>query len=306
MEIKLRVMKIDPHTFKPVQTGEKTIYSADGRQASKWVREPLEGLKTTQDLPQMTNYLNVQTGKCYGSGIENALGYFHNAGNNVYSNAISVGMYTAVFSNGHGLSVIPENFMRVVALFCARKSIKGNWINDKDEYLIPNTEHPDYEQWNRDAIVYSLFNVSSQQSSLRDIEAFERPWNIVNQFFFLSNEEMKQLADENSFNEMYQDAKAFPNNRYIYDLLQHTPLSDDARDVLESAKQLIRNSMSFRQAYHEANPQYHLHAWDAGWAQLKPMLKEYYKADLGEFIGKYKAFEARMKEGVYTFGFLKQ
>jgi hypothetical protein len=28
--------------------------------------------------------------------------------------------------------------------------IKGNWVNDKDEYLAPNEQHPEYEQFTID------------------------------------------------------------------------------------------------------------------------------------------------------------
>ena len=44
---------------------------------------------------------------------------------------------------------------------------------------------------------------------------------------------------------------------------------------------------------------------DAGWAQLKPMLKVLHKEQYRAFVAKYKAFEARMREGVYRFGFLR-
>ena len=171
--------------------------------------------------------------------------------------------------------------------------------------MVPNVNHPDYPQWNNDSIVYALFNNSSQQSSLRNIQYKEKVWDIQNHFFFMSNAEMSSLADTNAFNELYQDAKRFNSDRYIYTLLNSTNLSDDAKEILEMAKELIRKSFSMRVTYHNEHPEYHLNAWDAGWAQLKPMLKEYFKTDYDAFVVKYKAFEDRMRTGVYTFGFLK-
>jgi len=50
----------------------------------------------------------------------------------------------------------------------------------------------------------------------------------------------------------------------------------------------------------------HLNAWDAGWVQLKPMLKQHFKEDYDEFVQMYKKFEDSMKEGVYKFGFLRR
>ncbi len=55
-------------------------------------------------------------------------------------------------------------------------------------------------------------------------------------------------------------------------------------EVLDAAKELVRKSMKMRKAYHEANPKYHLNAWDAGWAQLKPMLKQHLPAEYNEFV----------------------
>jgi hypothetical protein len=112
--------------------------------------------------------------------------------NNVYYNGTNVGMFTAGFSHKGtaGLSVLPENFSKVCALFTARKAIAQDWMNDKDEYFAPNESHPQWEQFCRDAIIYSLFNNSSQQSSLRDIDYKEKKWDIKNEWFFMTKQEM--------------------------------------------------------------------------------------------------------------------
>ena len=251
----------------------------------------------------MTSAIGVKQ-KGYAGIICGSLGFMHNNANNVYHNQTLVGLYTSCFSAAHGFSILPENFRKVIALFTARKSIKPNWINCKDEYLVPNTEHPDYEQWNNDCLVYSLFNTSSQQSSLRQITYKGKKWDIINHFFFMSNTEMRDLANDAHFPEMYQDAVSFPEDRYVYNLLQETTLSPDAQEVLEAAKALVRASMSVRKDYSEENLKYHLGSWDAGFAQLKPMLKVYFKEEYDAFVALYKKFENRMREGVYEFGFL--
>ena len=122
----------------------------------------------------------------------------------------------------------------------------------------------------------------------------------------MSNEEMRELANDNNFNEMYQDTKSFNKDRYVYNLLKETELSKDAKEVLELGKELVRKSMSMRVLYHENNPKYHLNSWDAGYAQLRNLWKEYYLDDFKSFRKKYKKFEERMRKGVYKFGFLKK
>lgn len=62
--------------------------------------------------------------------------------------------------------------------------------------MVPNTEHPDYAQWQSDCIVYSLFNSKSQQSSLRSVYYNGKDWDIYNEFFWLSRNRMLQLAEQ--------------------------------------------------------------------------------------------------------------
>jgi len=299
----LFVKDIDSDSYLVEVVGTKEIYTAKGKEASKWIREEVKNMET-EDAPQIASYANVKQ-KGRGRLVKNALGYMVSVANNVYKSATDVFIVSSCSSMGNGLSVIPENYKKIVSLFTARKSTKGNWINDKDEYLIPNTEHPEYQQWNNDCIVYSLFNNSSQQSSLRNIDYKDKKWDIINNFFFMSNTEMKELANDNNFNQMYQDAKTFNEDRYVYTTLQETTLSPDAKELLDLAKELIKKSIKMRVIYDENNPKYHLSSWDAGWAQLKPMFKEFFKEDYTLFVSKYKEFENRMRDGVYKFGFLK-
>jgi hypothetical protein len=51
---------------------------------------------------------------------------------------------------------------------------------------------------------------------------------------------------------------------------------------------------------------YHLNTWDAGWYQIKLILKQFYQDDLREFTKKYKEFEDRMRPLVYELGFLRK
>ena len=217
-----------------------------------------------------------------------------------------VGIYSTAYSNAHGLSIIPENFMKVCSLFTARKTIKSNRMNQKDEYSAPNTDHEEYEQWNNDAIIYSLFNTSSNQSSLRNVNYKEDTWQIENEFFFMSNTEIKGLADKLNNNDVYQDAKNFNNDRFVYKKLKEIHLSEDAQELLDMAKEMVRITFPYREMLNEEHPNYNLQTWDAGWYQIKLIAKEYCKDELKEFTEKYKAFEDRMREGVYTFGFLRK
>jgi hypothetical protein len=139
---------------------------------------------------------------------------------------------------------------------------------------------------------------------MRQVEFKEKLWDIKNEFFFMSTEEMKGLAEEHKFDELYKDVRQ-SDERYVYNLLKTTNLSPDALDVLETARELVRKTFEWRKIMHQTNPEYHLDTWDAGWYQIKKILNEHFKEEYKEFIVKYKAFEDRLRPQVYELGFLK-
>jgi len=286
-----------------VEIGNKLIYNRDCDRVLniEWmVRETSK--KPKVDFPILSNPVNVrQSGE--GKMCEGSLGFFLGGNSARYNNNL-VMILTAAFTAG-GIPIIEENYYKLMASFSARKTIKTNWINDKDEYIIPNTEHEDYEQWNKDCIIYSLFNNSSNQSSLRRIRYKRKFWNIENQFFWMSNKIMQDLSNKYGFGELYNDSIVFNQDRFVYKLLQEVDLSGDAKEVLDKAVELTIKSFSHREQLHEIHPEWHLDAWDGGWYQIKFVLKEFFKSDLEDFNQLYRSFEDRIREGVYKFGFLK-
>ena len=129
-----------------------------------------------------------------------------------------------------------------------------------------------------------------------------------NEFFWMSVEKMKELADQNGYDELYNDART-SSDRYVHKLLFgeeriYYRLSPDAKAVLDKATELVERSMELRQVM--ANDENHLNSWDAGYAQLKLVWKEYFQEEFKEFRQLYKALEDRMRPLVYELGFLKQ
>ena len=305
----LNVCELNTDTFQVKKVSSKTVYSAEDQGASDWVRE-LGGVEGAIDAPQLGSSVTVKN-EGRGRLVKDSLAYMTNVSNNIYKNGDGVFLTSSCSSMAHGLSVLPANFRRCIALFTARKTIQPDWINCKDEYLVPHAASKDsplnarYEQWVNDALVYALFNTSSQQSSLRDVQYKGKTWQIKNHFFFMPAKEMKELADQAGFQEMYADAKVYGDDSFVFKQLASLTLSDDAKAVLEAAKSLVRASMGMRKAWHADHPEANLQAWDAGWAQLKPCLKACHKGLYDQFVTTYKAFERRMTKGVYEFGFLK-
>ena len=114
----------------------KTIYLADGREASDWVREPIKGMKTF-DAPQIKSGLSIGLdGR--GAMAKGSLLYLTTAGNSLVHSQTSVFLTSSCGGNGHGLSVMEgEGWRRAIALYAARKLVGSTWITQKDEYLAP-------------------------------------------------------------------------------------------------------------------------------------------------------------------------
>lgn len=287
------------------RTGVKKLYNLDNTQScSDWIKEGLSAYRT-DDAPQMTTAINVkQSGG--GKLIQGALGYYVNVSNNVYKNVSDVYLLSSTASMAHGISVIEENFERVISNFAARRLITGkyiNWINVKDEYCIPDLTNSAYTEWLSDALVYCLFNSASSQGSLRNIKYKNSNWDIRNQFFFMYSNEMIQLSIKYNNDEIYNDCKMYGGERYVYKLLQKTNLSCEAQKVLKKARELVIDSFYYRDIVNLQHPEYNLNTWDAGWYQIKLILKEYMTDEYEKFNLLYSDLEDKMRPFVYRLGF---
>jgi hypothetical protein len=237
---------------------------------------------------------------------ENAFAFMSYEQNPVRGNGEAVYLQSGVGHRNRGVYLNSENLLDVCSVFAAKRLIEGNWINWYDEYQGPNVTDKKYKIFSYDSIIYSIFNVKSHQSSLRQVEYKGQMWDIKNEFFWMSKDRMKELADENGYDNLYNDARA-SSDRHIYKLLFgeeriYDRLSDDAKVVLHKATELVERSTEMRQVM--ANDDNHLDSWDAGYAQLKLVWKEYFPEEFKEFRQLYKNLEDRMRPLVYELGFL--
>jgi len=291
--------------FGVKKNGVKLIYNLDNKKSlSKWMRT--SKIKLTKSVLPLTNGINLPSNTKGFKGPENFIGYLHEHSNNVQYNTKGVGMYTSIFSGAHGLYVTDDNFSRTCVGFSARRVIVSDWMNQKDEYCEPNNENENFNEFENDSVIHSLFNNASFQTSLRNIFSDEKEWSVTNEFFWMSKNEMTELANQNNYTELYNDART-DSDRYVHTLLFgeegiYNQLSDEAKDVLDSASNLVRLSLEMRRNF--ADDTNHLNSWDAGYAQLKLLWKEYYPVQFKEFRAKYKVLEDKMRPMVYELGFL--
>jgi hypothetical protein len=226
--------------------------------------------------------------------------------NPVRGNGESIYLQSGVGHRNRGVYINSENFLDVCSVFSAKRLVEGNWINWYDEYEKPNINNVNYKTFKYDSLIYSIFNTKSHQYSFRQIEYKGQIWDIKNEFFWMSKDQMKEFADEKGYDNLYNDART-TDDRHVYKLLFgeeriYDKLSDDAKVVLDKATELVERSMELRQVI--ANNENHLDSWDAGYAQLKLVWKEYFQEDFQEFRQLYKNLENRMRPLVYELGFL--
>ena len=291
-----------------INVGTKDIYNLDGRMtATVWAKEQIKKLKTF-DEPNLSSGIKVRPSNSdtRGTNFIGNIGYFLNAGNNVDKNVQSVALFTSAYGNGNGHGINADNFERVVTLFSARRLVSCNWQNWADEYIAPNTEHEKWSEFVADSVVYSLFESKSNQSSLRNVEYKGKQWNIKNEFFWMPTAKMQELANNNRYDEMDQDAQGAYDRFVCKWLNDHKrEISPEAQAVLDYATTLVEQSMKYRKVFNEDNENYQIMNFDCGWYQIKGMLKEYMPNELKQFNDLHKKLAEKMRPLVYEVGFLK-
>ena len=303
------VMDLSETGVSIIQSNKKIKMLEKDEKALYWIKD--KASKNVESIPRFTSAINYDTSRGYEREKGSLATMIMDMGI-VESNLQRVAiMPSRTNANWSIIDITKSNFDRAVSFFTARKLIIPTWINWQDEYMVPNTEHPDYAQWQADCIVYSSFNGKSQQSSLRNIDYNGKTWNIYNEFFWLSREQILSLASGESKPDtvapaVYDDCIKHAKNgeRFVYEKLQTVHLSDDAKFILDFATAILIDTMKYREEFNRKHPEYHINSWDAGWYQIKALAKEYTPDTLKMFNEHYKAFEDRMRPLVYELGFL--
>jgi len=229
-------------------------------------------------------------------------------------NTVAYESKNGIFSSGVGsiftdrFCISPENFEKCISSVSSRMVLNdAQWYEMNDIFLKPDVNNILYQQWVNDSIIISIFNLrQSQISSLRQVTYHNSLWDLENHFFYLSNQEMRDLANQHNNTILYQDTFKYPNDRFVYNKLQSLQgqFSPDAQAVLDKAIELTRLSFPYRK---DADPKFHLNAWDAGWYQIRMgILKEHFPKEYSEFRELLLVLRKRMAPLVYELGFLKR
>lgn len=294
---------------KPLRhVGNKTVYNLDGETAlSDWLRIKVGGLPEIVADATLTSGCKLSNRKPVSTLI-GSFGYFFYRSNNIYHNEQECGILSVPYASGGGVPIIEDNLDDVLAAFTARRAFTrdgANWINDKDEYRVPNKSVGAYQVMVDNSIVYSLFNGSSQMTSM----IFEEHGiEFENQFFFMGLTEMEGLyriqGEDIGGPGKLQD-------RLIYGRLKRALNSGNimksGQIVLEEAYSIFRDTFKHRWEFEKkTGGAFQVTHWDAGFYQVKQVLKDRDNQRFLRFNRLYRDFEKEIRDLVYECEYLRK
>jgi len=275
-------------------------------------------MKSTEIINGRVNFPRMTTNgilkeKEYQKISKDFLGIGYKLGNGVGRN-FDIPKLCAVpyYKNGSNRSITSENIMRILSGFSAKiiaSSDKENeYITQRFQLSKPNESLQEYEQWNTDSIVYSIFNDRCETYSMRNYKCQGKRWDVKNEFFFLPKYYIIELLEKYPYEKMYRDIIK-SEERYIAKILFEknddgimllNRLSADAYDILNRGTGLFVKSLPYRKNYGG-----NLFCFDCGYYQLKKLWGELFPEEFKEFRNRYIEFENRLRPLVYQLGFLK-
>jgi len=287
----------------------KTLYNLDDKE--KTTREWVTTKGELINYPNMNGPYSIKNDKTFKMN-KDSLANMCLLSNNVYENEKGVYIVSGVPTRGTAsisVSITKDNLYKICSLFSARKLITGkyaNWINDKDEYMIPNIEHEKWNEFAIDSLIFSLCSPSSYQSSLRDISYLGKRWNITNRMFFMNMSEIMNKIRDLNFIECINDISTNGHECIIADIIQNHiqngEISFEAKEVFLKMKEITLLSFENRKTLQYTDDEKYYYCWDAGWYQVKQSMSGSSKIQL--FNDLLKKLEAKMRPCVYELRYL--
>ena len=281
--------------------GEKNIYNIDSLSSiNDWLYSKTNGKpsRTIQWVGFRSTPLKLESASS-AKITDDTLAIIANTLSGInLSNVFYVG------NNGGRYLITKQNLLEACAHFVARTNKENYWYNDKDEFLAPSEVYTKYREFLLDSLVMSIF---ISQVSLRNAERANQTFDIKNEFFWMSKQEMLDLAEKYNNDYTYEDALNSEES-FVYTNLQKIKddLSQEAKAVLDKATDLVKKSFKYREMFNESHPEYQINNWDCGFYQIKALLKEFMPDDLKEFRNIYKTLADKMRPMVYELGFLRK
>lgn len=179
-----------------------------------------------------------------------------------------VALLSGPYVSAGALSVTPENFDKAMIVHAVRKNVKKNWLNDRDQFLQPETKPS--VGFVRQCTVWNLFSDSNNTASLRNVAYKGETFQIVNHFFPFKHSQVKKW--EVSDSEITRALKADTEDRFMAKWLAEQKLDADCEELLKIGGEIYR--AFFKNFKDLPTSKSKVEHWDAGWWQVKKCLVE--------------------------------
>src|SRR5574344_2218191 len=158
-DIQIDVLDDDLNT-----NSKKTFYN-DNNYLNNWIEKPKPNNEIVIPLKNAITIADCKNIKDKWS--DDAVGYIICKGNDLQDTGQGTALFSSVFGNNHngGFYINSSNIEKASIIFSVRKMIKHTWLNDRDQFLIPNKELSD--EFKNDCLMYMLFNGSNLSASAK-------------------------------------------------------------------------------------------------------------------------------------------
>ncbi|WP_299325784.1 hypothetical protein [uncultured Helicobacter sp.] len=212
-------------------------------------------------------------------------------------------------------TITPNNLIPTSIYFSVRHCIKATWINDRDQFLSPNTKWEKDTEFHSDCLAFMLFHGQNRITCKEGI----------NHFIPFSEKDIDAAeAFESYFMQDFLQGKIKPDSKSTdskslfkdeLDFIPTKPLifSDEAKEVLQAGKELFKHYHEQTRDSKDYNPNaalYDIKAHFQGFndkGKMNPPQKaqdEAYKQKLGELNYTLKNLAKKIEVKVYEYGFL--
>ena len=280
---------LDVYNLEVEKIAEKILRPARSENfLNKWVKRP----PNTKKFPPMSSALNFAFNKKISCDRipEGFLASFMCWNDFVHQNYTA--FLSAPYGTAGGMSVTAENFEQYMIMHAVHLIPKGNWLNNRDQFMKPAKELP--REFIGDAVVWSLFASSNQTVSLREVEYAGAKYEIVNNFYpYLLTEVKSWLCTSPvvrmSIYRACEDrfaAKWLENHR--------AELSSESMAVINAGREIYKRFYAELERLDVVR--WKIENWDAGWYQIRMSLGA--SVDL-------TALSAKLLPQIYELGFLR-
>ncbi len=273
--------------------GEKLFFCENQNLLTDWVERP----KINQvNIVPLKNAISPATttkdlrGTKWSDG---AIAWLNVPGNDLQQTNLTA-LLSSGFSSGRGFFVTDKNLWQSAVVFSVRRLIKPTWLNDRDQFLQPNTTLSD--EFKNDCLIWMLFNGSNLTASADDLEWNSKKWSIVNHFIPFTEEE---VGADGRF-----------ESDFMVQYLKGKKLSRQAKAVLDTGQKLWKAFFAHTDV-RSVRDELKINRADVGWYQIRNALKKRNESgdlvpvDFSHFEAAYKELGDKLRPQVYEYGFLK-